>query len=111
MAKQKTLEERRAYDRRRQAKSRAQRKAKELARKAQFGIETIKIEIAADDIQHIEKMCHRRSVGSDPYTVKEYIAELIVNDRLRYEQQVKELGTCEHCGALLPDGCNGLFEG
>lgn len=104
-------EKRRAAARRRKAKSRARLKAAQLVQEQRHGAVVIEIKLTLADRERLDNMCMLRAVTGDPYQREEYIAELILNDERRYQEQVAALGCCGKCKSPLPSGCDDLFKG
>ena len=91
------------------------RKAKSRARQQadfeKFGLAQVMITLKQDDLNQLNELCSLRAVGTEPYSLTEYLSELIANDMKKYQAQIKNLKPCAKCGASLPTGCKGLFKG
>lgn len=107
MKKTNRTDETRAKERTRKQKSR-ENAAK---RRESLGLERVEIELSKKVRDELETLRHARALSGEPYSVAEYISELILNDAQRYQEQVAALGCCGKCKSQLPQGCEGLFAG
>lgn len=108
---QEKLEKKRAAARRRKAKSRAKLKAQRQDQEQQHGVAKIEVEFTTAERDRLDAMRVARAVTGEPYSRDEYIAELILQDEQRYQEQVAALGCCGKCKSPLPQGCDDLFKG
>ena len=77
----------------------------------QLGVAKVELTLSSADRDRLDAMRQARAVVGEPYTREEYIAELILQDEQRYQEQVAALPCCGKCKSSLPQGCDGVFEG
>ena len=73
------------------AKSPAERKAAQRARRAPSGVRKLEIVLDAQEIEMLERNCATRRPGRAPYEFGEYIALLIRQDDARVLGRIKSI--------------------
>ncbi|GHA05378.1 hypothetical protein [Oceanisphaera arctica] len=89
----------------------AERKQKSRAAAKAAGIVRVEVSLGINESNRLDELCKTRGGVRGPYSADEYLTLLIHRDWQKLQSQLAELGTCNHCGDPLPEGCKGLFKG
>lgn len=91
------------------AKTAAERKAAQRARKEFAGIRKIELELDAQEVEMLAHNCAARRPFREPYGMAEYIALLIRKDNGELQAQLSERGKrkCTRCKDALPGDPSG----
>ncbi|MDO6525411.1 hypothetical protein Q4519_06910 [Motilimonas sp. 1_MG-2023] len=84
-------------------------KSREVAKAA--GISRVEVSLGKNEVSRLNELCKIRGGVRGPYSADEYLTLLIHRDWQKLQEQLTELGKCNHCGDQLPEGCQGLFKG
>ena len=111
LSEQERVERKRSQERRRAKRYRERKKEEKAKQEKQLGVAKVELTLSSADRDRLDAMRQARAVVGEPYTREEYIAELILQDEQRYQEQVAALTCCGKCKSSLPQGCDGVFEG
>ncbi|AWS97529.1 hypothetical protein [Citrobacter sp. CRE-46] len=86
------------------AKSAAERKAAQRARRSAAGGRKLELVLDAQELEMLARNCADRRPGRAPYDMGEYIALLIRQDDARVKGHIKSISAnrCGKCGDALP---------
>lgn len=97
------------------AKTDKERSQAKRDKQKKLGLKRVEFFVSAKEYETLQTMGKARAGCRKPYSVNEYAVTLLRQvlplDVAKYEEQTKDLGTCDTCHMVLPGGCNGAFKG